>query len=432
MANFHLVTLFPKFFDSPLRTGLLGQARQNGLVNFSFHNPRDHSVNKFRHIDDRPYGGGPGMVMQGPPVAAALRAVPKPGRILLLSPGGRPFTQSLACELAKEPDITLVCGRYEGMDARLELIFPMMTPVCVGEAVLNGGETAALAVIEATARLVPGFMGKAESAGEESFTGSLLEYPHYTRPLLLEGHSVPEILLTGHHARIVRWRRDAALSATLAARPDMLSVAPLNQEDAEAIATCPLERPGRNLSFCLLHYPVMLDKNKSGISSLTNLDIHDIALISRNYAMGPFYVVTPLANQRRLLEDILRHWTCGPAAAANPDKARALARVCPAASLEEAAERLGGHTGAKPRLVASSASWPAKKNAPDLLVPRDVRDMCRDGPVLLCLGTARGISHEIFACCEGMLRPLRFLDDNHLSVRSAAIVFADRILGDFF
>ncbi|MDR2054281.1 MAG: tRNA (guanosine(37)-N1)-methyltransferase TrmD [Desulfovibrio sp.] len=431
MTNFHLITLFPEFFDSPLRAGLLGQARQRGLVEFSFHNPRDFSAGKFRHIDDRPYGGGPGMVMQGPPVAAALRDVARPGRILLLSPGGRPFTQDFAGELAGEQDITLVCGRYEGLDARLGNIFTI-TPACVGEAVLNGGEAAALTVIEATARLIPGFMGKAESAREESFAGGLLEYPQYTRPAELEGHPVPEILLSGHHARIARWRRDKALAATLNMRPDLLASAPLSREDATALAEIPRERPGRNLSFCLLHYPVMLDKKNSGVSSLTNLDIHDIARISRSYAMGPFYVVTPLSDQRRLLEDILRYWTCGPAAASNPDRARALACVRPAASLEEAAARLGEHAGVTPRLVASSASWPAKKNAPVPLAPRDVRDWCRNGPVLLCFGTAKGLAREAFARCEGVLRPLRFLDDNHLSVRSAAAIFADRILGDFF
>ncbi|MDR3358261.1 MAG: tRNA (guanosine(37)-N1)-methyltransferase TrmD [Desulfovibrio sp.] len=431
MANFHLITLFPEFFDSPLRAGLLGQARQRGLLEFSFHNPRDFSANRFRHIDDRPYGGGPGMVMQGPPVAAALRDVARPGRILLLSPGGRPFTQAFAGELAKEQDITLVCGRYEGLDARLGDIFPI-TAVCVGEAVLNGGETAALTVIEATARLIPGFMGKADSAREESFAGGLLEYPHYTRPADLEGHPVPGILLSGHHARIARWRRDMALAATLNMRPDLLDSAPLSREDAATLADIPRERPGRNLSFCLLHYPVMLDKKNSGVSSLTNLDVHDIARISRSYLMGPFYVVTPLSDQRRLLGDILRYWTCGPAASANPDRAGALARVRPASSLEEAAANLCEHAGASPRLVASSANWPGKKNAPVPLAPRDVRDWCRNGPVLLCLGTAKGLAPEVFACCEGVLRPLRFPDDNHLSVRSAAAVYADRILGDFF
>ena len=164
---------------------------------------------------------------------------------------------------------------------------------------------------------------------------------------------------------------------------------------------------------------------------MTNLDIHDIARISRSYGMGPFYAVTPLEDQLRVLEDILRHWTCGPGGKGNPDRARALELVRPAASLDEAVARLGAHAGAKPRLVASSAVWPAHKRAPAPLTPAQVRDWCRDGPVLLCLGTAQGLAPEVLEHCEGQLRPLRFLGYNHLSVRSAAAILADRILGDY-
>lgn len=430
MPRFHLVTLFPEFFDSPLNTALLGQARRSGLVEFSFHNPRDFSANKHRHTDDRPYGGGPGMVMQAEPLARAIRSIPQPGRMALLTPSGRLFSQKFAGEFAAEEDITLICGRYEGLDARLGQLFPL-TPVCVGDFVLNGGETAALGVIEAVARLIPGFMGEEESAAEESFSSGLLEYPHYTRPEVLENLSVPEILLTGHRARIARWRRDAALAATLATRPEMLDTAPLTHEDALSLADIPHERPGRNLSFCLLHYPVLLDGKKSGASSLTNLDIHDIARISSSYAMGPFYVVTPLADQQLVLEAILRHWTRGPASVAKPDRAFALAGVRPADSLDGAVAHLRERAGAEPRLVATSASWPAGKNVPPPLTPNDIRDWCADRPVLLCLGTARGLACEALERCEGVMRPLRFLGYNHLSVRSAAAILADRILGDY-
>lgn len=430
MPRFHLVSLFPEFFDSPLRTALLGRARESGLTEFSFHDPRAFSTDKHRHVDDRPYGGGPGMVMLGEPVALALRSIARPGRMLLMTPGGRPLNQALARELAAEEDITLVCGRYEGLDARLLELFPL-EPVSVGEAVLNGGETAALAVIESVARLMPGFMGKEESGEEESFSHGLLEYPHYTRPETLQGLPVPETLLSGDHARIAAWRRASSLAATLAVRPDLLDTAPLNREDARTLAALPRARPGRNLSFCLVHYPVLLGEKNSGASSLTNLDIHDIARISRSYAMGPFYAVTPLEDQLRLLEDILRHWTCGPGGRGNPDRAKALEMVHPATSLDEAVAHLTAHAGVRPRLVASSAAWPARKRAPAPLTPGQVRDWCREGPVLLCLGTAQGLAPEVLECCEGQMRPLRFLGYNHLSVRSAAAILADRILGDY-
>ena len=403
-------------------------------MDFSFHDPRDFSTSKHRHVDDRPYGGGPGMVMQGEPLAGALRAIENPGRILLMAPGGRPFTQALARQLAEEQDLTIVCGRYEGIDARLLDIFPI-EPVSVGDVVLNGGETAALAVVEAVSRLMPGFMGKEESGEDESFSNGLLEYPHYTRPETLEGRPVPQVLLGGDHARIAQWRRRQSVKTTLHMRPDLLDTAPLTGEDVQTLAEIPRERPGRNLSFCLIHYPVVLGEKKSGASSLTNLDIHDIARISRSYEMGSFHVVSPLQDQLRVLDEILRHWTQGPGGSGNADRAQALGLVCPAASLDEAVAHMTARHGVRPRLVASSAVWPGKgkkqARTEPLMTPQQVLQWCSQGPVMLCLGTARGLAPEVLEQCNGLLRPVRFLGYNHLSVRSAAAILADRILGDY-
>ena len=435
MPRFHIVTLFPEFFESPLSTALMGRAREAGIVDCSFHDPRQFSTDKHRHVDDRPYGGGPGMVMQGEPLARALRSIERPGRMLFMAPGGRPLTQDMVRELAREDDLTIVCGRYEGIDARLLQLFPL-EPVSVGDIVLNGGESAAISVLEAVSRLMPGFMGKEESGDDESFSHGLLEYPHYTRPENLEGLTVPEVLQSGDHARIASWRRQESVRATLRMRPEMLNEAPLYREDVQTLADTPRERPGRNLSFCLVHYPVSLGPKKIGASSLTNLDIHDIARISRSYAMGSFYPVTPLGDQLRVLEEILRHWTRGPGGVGNADRAQALGLVQPATSLEEAVAHMTAQHGTRPRLVASSAVWPAKGKAskPERMpmTPRDVRRWCDQGPVMLCLGTAQGLAPEVLEQCEGTLRPVRFLGYNHLSVRSAAAILADRILGDYY
>lgn len=429
MPRFHVVTLFPEFFDSPLDAALLGRARASGLVSCDFLNPRDFSTDRHRHTDDRPYGGGPGMVMLGEPLAAALRAIPSPGRMLVMAPSGRPMTQAMARQWAEEDDITLICGRYEGLDHRLNGMFPL-EPVSLGDVVLNGGETAALAVIEAVSRLVPGFMGREESGEEESFSAGLLEYPHYTRPEILEGRAVPEILLGGDHARIARWRRDESLALTLERRPDLLDAAPLTREDAATLAELPQERLGRCLHLCLIHHPVMLEAGRCGTSSLTSLDVHDMARLSCGYALGGFHVVTPLEEQLRLLRGIIRHWTDGPGGAGNPDRARALRLVRAAPSLDAAVADVMEITGARPRLVATSAAWPEDRHAPPPMTCADVRAWCGDGPVLLCLGTARGLAPEVMARCDGRLRPIRFGGDNHLSVRSAAAVLVDRILGD--
>ena len=435
MPRFHIVTLFPEFFESPLSTALMGRAREAGIVDCSFHDPRQFSTDKHHRVDDRPYGGGPGMVMQGEPLARALRSIERPGRMLFMAPGGRPLTQDMVRELAREDDLTIVCGRYEGIDARLLQLFPL-EPVSVGDIVLNGGESAAISVLEAVSRLMPGFMGKEESGDDESFSQGLLEYPHYTRPENFEGLTVPDVLQSGDHARIANWRRQESVRATLRMRPEMLNEAPLYREDVQTLADTPRERPGRNLSFCLVHYPVSLGPKKIGASSLTNLDIHDIARISRSYAMGSFYPVTPLGDQLRVLEEILRHWTRGPGGVGNADRAQALGLVQPATSLEEAVAHMTAQHGTRPRLVASSAVWPAKGKAskPESMpmTPRDVRRWCDQGPVMLCLGTAQGLAPEVLEQCEGTLRPVRFLGYNHLSVRSAAAILADRILGDYY
>ena len=432
MVHFHIVTLFPDFFTSPLSTSLMGKAQENGIVNVSFHDPRLFTTDKHHHVDDRPYGGGPGMVMQGAPLAAAIRSIANPGRMLLLSPAGRPLTQAMVRTLAEETNLTLVCGRYEGIDARLLRLFPL-EPVSIGDMVLNGGECAALSLMEAVARLLPGFMGKELSGEEESFSHGLLEYPHFTRPEELEGLRVPDVLLHGDHGRIREWRRKEALRTTAEIRPDMLSTAPLTETDAKDLHALPRIRPGRNLSFCLLHYPVLLDAKKIGASSLTNLDIHDISRISCSYGMGVYYIVTPLMDQLYVLQKVLSHWT-NSGGSGHSDRARALSYVKAAQSLDEAMDHMTKQYGVRPRLVVSSASWPHKNSQRErrMLTPQHVREWCTQGPVMLCLGTAQGIAPQLFEQCDGILRPLRFLGYNHLSVRSAAAILADRILGDFY
>lgn len=433
--QFNIVSLFPEFFDSPLTVALMGKARETGLLRFDFFNPRDHAHDRHRSVDDRPYGGGPGMVMMLEPLVQALRAIPSEkakGRILVMAPSGEPFCQQQARQWASEGQLTLVCGRYEGIDARLSEIFDIEY-VNVGDAVLNGGETAALHIIEAVARLVPGFMGKEESGHDESFSDGLLEYPHYTRPEEFEGHSVPEILRSGDHARIAAWRHEKSLQATLYGRPALLSEAGITQKDAEYLDLQPRKRMGRNLSIALLHYPVIIEGKNSGCSSLTNLDIHDIARSSCTYGLGAFYVASPLDDQMQVLADILHHWTDGAGGKSNADRKKAFSVVRPVRLLADAVADLTKQTGQKPLLLGTSARWPSAKDAVPQVTPQGVRRWLQDTPVLLLLGTGHGLAPEVLAQCDGILRPLRYLDGyNHLSVRAAAAIVADRILGDIY
>ncbi|MDQ1439053.1 MAG: tRNA (guanine37-N1)-methyltransferase [Acidimicrobiaceae bacterium] len=215
-------TIFPAMVEGFVGQSLLGKARREGVVDIRVHDLRSAAIDPHRSVDDAPFGGGAGMVLAPEPVFGAVEKVDPPRPLYLLGPGGRRFDQALAHELAQRPDgFSLLCGRYEGVDQRV-VEHLVDDELSVGDYVLAGGEVAALVVIEATARLVPGVMGNEASAEDESFTDGLLEYPQYTRPAEFRGWAVPEVLLSGHHANVARWRRAQALRRTLSRRPDLI------------------------------------------------------------------------------------------------------------------------------------------------------------------------------------------------------------------
>ena len=231
--KYTVYTLFPALVEPWTREALLGRAVERGLVSFDVRDLREHAGNKHNSVDDAPYGGGAGMVIRVDVAARALTEAahsdPPPDETIILSPAGQPLTQALAEELSEKAHLLLLCGRYEGFDARVEGL--VTREVSVGDFVLMGGEVAALALIEATARLLPGVLGDAESHAQDSFSTGLLDYPEYTRPLTHAGVGVPEVLTSGHHAKIARWRREEALRRTLARRPELLNAAALTEAD---------------------------------------------------------------------------------------------------------------------------------------------------------------------------------------------------------
>jgi tRNA (guanine37-N1)-methyltransferase len=223
--KFHILTLFPEMFAGVLSLGVTGRAVESGILDVELYNIRDYATDKHHSVDDAPYGGGAGMVMKVEPIAGCIEAVRKTApnaRLLLASPGGKPFDQSMAAELAAEGEIIILCGRYEGIDERIKELFSA-TEFSIGDYVMTGGEIAAMAVVDTVARLIPGVLGSDESAGEESFSDGLLEYPQYTRPPEFRGLKVPDMLLSGNHGEIARWRREKSLQKTKTVRPDLLA-----------------------------------------------------------------------------------------------------------------------------------------------------------------------------------------------------------------
>jgi tRNA (guanine37-N1)-methyltransferase len=232
-----IVTIFPGMFDEALGASMTGIAQDRGLLDVHLHDLRDWTHDRHRTTDDYPYGGGPGMVMKPEPVfeaVDAIRSMADEGFVVFLSPSGRRFDQELAEQLVENDRLILVCGRYEGFDERTLTLADM--ELSVGDYVLSGGELPAMIVVDAVSRLIPGVLGHEDSASDESFVEGLLEYPHYTRPASYRGMDVPDVLLSGDHARIAAWRREQSIRKTARQRPDLLAYAELDDDESRMAA----------------------------------------------------------------------------------------------------------------------------------------------------------------------------------------------------
>jgi tRNA (guanine37-N1)-methyltransferase len=236
--KFDILTLFPGMFSGPFDESIIRRGRDKQLIDIALHNIRDYAVDRHQTADDAPYGGGSGMVMKVEPLAACIEAVKagNPGStVLMTSPHGRPFTDRVARELAAQEGLIIICGRYEGIDERIRQLY-VHDDISLGDYVLSGGEIAAMAIVDAVTRLIPGVLGSDESAETDSFCDGLLEYPQYTRPPEFQGLTVPDILLSGNHELIRKWRRRESLRKTRDLRPDLLAELELTREDRKMLA----------------------------------------------------------------------------------------------------------------------------------------------------------------------------------------------------
>ncbi|MBN1771469.1 MAG: tRNA (guanosine(37)-N1)-methyltransferase TrmD [Deltaproteobacteria bacterium] len=431
LREIHVLTLFPDLFDGFLRESILGKALADGRLAVRLLDFRGFAEGRHRSVDDVPYGGGSGMVLMPGPLVAALESLPSGTRKVLLTPQGRPFDQAAAVRLAAQERLALCCGRYEGFDERIRE--HVDEELSLGDFVLQGGEVAAMAVIEAVVRLLPGVLHNADSPTEESFAQGLLEYPQYTRPREFRGREVPEMLVSGHHEQIRRWRRKEALRRTRQKRPELLArLAPTAEDrkllaelDAEAAATG-AARP--RIDVALVHHPVRSRTREVVATSVTNLDIHDIARASRTYGIDAYHLVTPITAQRELVQTVAAHWLEGESGARVPQRADALQLVRTVPTLGDAVEAIRRETGTAPLVVATAADAHGRPTV-GWAVLRE-RLAVESRPVLLVFGTGWGLADEALDLCELLLEPiLGPTDYNHLSVRVAVGVTLDRLLG---
>jgi tRNA (guanine37-N1)-methyltransferase len=423
MLNFTVITIFPQMFASPLGHTILKKAQEKNLIAVRLVDLRDYTTDRHHVTDDYPYGGGQGMVMKPEPLVAAIedmRAKLGNPRVILLSPHGRVFNQQEAIRLAQEKELVLVCGRYEGVDERVKAFIDV--EISVGDYTMSGGEPAANVVIDAVTRLIPGVLGNENSAGEESFSNGLLEYPQYTRPENFRGLRVPEVLLSGDHERIKQWRRGMSLQLTRERRSDLLANALLSREERNEFLTT--QAP---VYVALLHYPVY-DKNRQVVTTaVTNMDIHDIARAGKTYGVRGFYVVTPVKALQKLALKIIEHWEQGYGSEYNVTRKEALALARIRDTLDDVLIDIERESGATPKMVVTSARPDGIRTSFAAL-----RDMLlrETQPFLLLFGTGWGLTETIFSQSDYVLQAIEGPTDyNHLSVRSAAAIVLDRLLG---
>jgi tRNA (guanine37-N1)-methyltransferase len=422
---FNICTIFPTIFDSLFSKGVISKALEKGLITLNPVDIREFAEDKHRHCDDYQYGGGVGLVMKPEPICKAVASLAERGRVILLDPVGERFTQKTAERLSGYDTLTFICGRYEGVDERVREL-AADEAISIGDFILTGGEFAAIAIIDAVARLIPGVLGDEESLSEESF-GSGLEYPHYTRPPEYMGLAVPKVLLGGGHAEIAEWREAEALKRTAFYRPDLFPAEKLEKAGEplkNALYSATRSRRGRSLKIAvaLMHYPMRDKQGDIVCTSITNMDLHDISRTAATFGAERFFVITPLASQTAIAERVISHWLKGWGASYNSNRSEAFARTELALSLGEALASMENIWGEKPLVAATSA-----KEAGNISC-RALGDLAEKKPVLLLFGTGWGFHPSALETADFILEPISGVGEfNHLSVRSAAAVIMERI-----
>lgn len=424
--TFNIITLFPALFNDVFSYGVISKAIQKGLININYINLRDYSPYKHRVTEDYPYGGGPGLVMKVEPIYYAVKSLreKKCTKVILLDPRGKKFSDQHARMLSSECDLTFICGRYEGVDDRVRKLV-VDEIYSIGDYILTGGEYAAICMIDAISRYIPGVLGDHASTIEESFAIGGLEYPQYTRPSEFLGEKVPEILLSGHHAKIKEWRREEAIKITLHYRKDLLKNEAFEKYKNlnNNVNMNNIIKASKNLHVGLMHYP-MRDKDGNVVATaITNMDLHDISRTCKTYNVEKFYVINPVESQRNIAKRIVQHWKEGFGSTYNENRRQAFELIDIKESLMEVIDDIEKNRGEKPLLIATTAR--RRKKHIDI---NTFFDKLRSHNILLLFGTGWGFTEGFLNSVDYILEPVEGIEGfNHLSVRSAVAIILDRI-----
>jgi tRNA (guanine37-N1)-methyltransferase len=426
--NLSVLTLFPDLYKTFFETSIIGRAVERGELNVEIRDFCD-IVDPKKRIDAPPYGPGAGMLIRPNVVSdLILEQENKLGSSfrVFFSPHGKKINQevlkSIADRIIEKGHLTLVAPRYEGVDVRVEEHYADEI-LSVGDFVLMGGDLPALTFLEAFLRYVPGIVGRKESVENDSFSGPFVDYPHYTQPLVFEDSVVPDVLRSGNHQEIEKWRLSQSIDRTLKNHFDWLRGSKLNNQQLKLI-----NNKIPNHYAALVHHDVKLPNGTFGSSSVTSIDIHDIARSATTYGLAGYYVTTPLVDQQAMVKVLLDFWHSDIGIDYNPHRHKALLNVEIAPYLNDVVQKIYEKEGVEPIIIATSAQCELDSNFITYHDQGKVWEQNR--PVLLIFGTAGGLSKDILRQCDYLLLPVNGLSEfNHLSVRSAAAIIFDRWLG---
>jgi len=423
-----VLSVFPNLYQDFLKTSLVKRAQEDGYVSFDVAGFSDFCKPKER-LDSPTVGHGAGMAIRPEVVQRAVQGLEKKNGTayrIFLTPQGKKLDQERVKKLAeifqKKEHVLLVAGRYEGIDARAQEKYADLE-ISIGDYILMGGDLPAMVLLESVLRYLPGVVGKAESVHNDSFSGAFVDFPTYTAPPReWEGQAIPEILLSGNHAAIEKWRQEVSASWSVREHFEWLRSHCFQKKDKELAAQYIPEH-----FIALLHDEVIIQQGQVGTSSVTSLDMHDIARSAKTYGIKEYFVVTPLEDQKKIVNKILEFWR-ESGIEYNKQRHEAVKLLSLVDSLDDVIETIIKKTGKKPLIVGTSAQSVGHAK---VITYKDQSEVwAQDRPILFIFGTAKGLAKQVLERCDYLLLPIEgFTNFNHLSVRSAVAVILDRWLG---
>ncbi len=439
MLKIDILTIFPELVESIIRYGAIKYAVTAGKAEIRVIDIRKFCDDKNRNVDDSPYGGGGGMVIKAEPLFKAIASsrevsVEKllkkpPSNIVYFSPAGRKMTSKITKEYSEKRRITLICGRYEDIDNRVREKV-VSDEISIGDYVVSGGELPGCIFIDSILRNIKGVLGNESSAQNDSFEAGLLDFPHYTRPAEVYGLKVPDVILSGDHKKIDRYRKTDQLKTTLQRRRDLVEYEKLDKEQKKQYIDWYSKQKPRidsKLYVTLLHYPVYDRLKKTIVTSVTNLDIHDICRSSATFDVKKYYISNPIETQRNLVKRVCHFWTEGYGSTYHENRNVALEKVSVATDFKEVVDSIKKEEKEKPIIIGTSAKiCTDTKKFMSFEAARKLISSRR--PVLIVFGTGWGLADSVTDRCDFILEPINGANHfNHLSVRSAAAIILDRL-----